>query len=75
VGGYFDTAEDAIIAAHGGQIGAVLQAPFLPAHMGVIEPLETGWFLVRDPGIGGTYQVRSVWIEKYVSAGVFHLIG
>src|SRR5262249_50028251 len=52
-GGYFAGEADAIAAAQQGEIGAVLQAPNLPAHMVVVEPGEGGLFLVRDPGIGG----------------------
>lgn len=70
-GGYFETAADALAAAEQGQMGAVLQAPFLPAHMVVIEPLEAGGFLVQDPAIGGTYEVVASWIEKFVAGGVW----
>ena len=70
-GGYFATAEDAATVAQQGQFGAVLQAPTLPSHMVVIEPGEAGTFLVRDPGIGGTYEVTLDWIQKWVSGGVF----
>ena len=70
-GGYFASAEDAIWAARQGRMAAVLQAPSLPAHMVVVEPREAGMFFVRDPGMGGTYEVRLEWIAKWVSGGVF----
>ena len=68
-GGYFTEAQ-AIAAAQGGQIGAVLQALEANAHMVVITPGESGAFLVQDPAIGGTYQVTLQWIAKYVAGGV-----
>jgi hypothetical protein len=47
--------------------GAVLQAPYLESHMVVMEAIgEDGLFLVRDPGIGGTYQVGIDWVAEYV---------
>jgi hypothetical protein len=70
-GGYFASAADAAAAAEGGPMGAVLQAPGLPAHMVVLEPGEAGAFLVRDPAIGATYEVTVEWIMKWVSGGVF----
>lgn len=70
-GGLFASAEDAVAAAQQGQMGATLQAPYLPSHMVVIEPGEAGMFLVRDPAIGGTYEVTLEWIAKWVSGGVF----
>ena len=70
-GGYFASAADAVRAAQGGPMGAVLQAPFLPAHMVVLEPGEAGLFVVRDPAIGGTYEVTVEWITKYVAGGVW----
>ena len=70
-GGYFASAADAVVAAQEGQMGAVLQAPFLPAHMVILEPGEAGMFLVRDPAIGGTYEVAVEWITKYVAGGVW----
>ena len=70
-GGYFASAADAVVAAQAGQMGAVLQAPFLPAHMVVLEPGEAGMFLVRDPAIGGMYEVAVAWITKYVAGGVW----
>jgi hypothetical protein len=71
-GGYFASGADALVVAGEGEIGAVLQAPFLPSHMVAIKPAaEAGWFLVRDPAIGGTYRVTAEWIAKWVSGGVF----
>src|SRR5712692_9961170 len=70
-GGYFASAADAVVAAQAGQMGVVLQAPFLPAHMVILEPGEAGMFLVRDPAIGGTYEVAVDWITKYVAGGVW----
>jgi hypothetical protein len=58
-------------AGRRGANGAVLQAPFTQAHMVLIEGLEeAGSFLVRDPAIGGTYQVTEQWIGKFVAIGV-----
>lgn len=71
-GGYFAQGADAILVAGEGEIGAVLQAPFLPSHMVTIQPAaEAGLFLVRDPAIGGTYRVTAEWIAKWVSGGVW----
>src|SRR5262249_57257003 len=68
-GGYFASAADAVVAAQEGQMGAVLQAPFLPAHMVVLEPGEAGMFLVRDPAIGGTDEGAVERISKHVAGG------
>jgi hypothetical protein len=39
--------------------------------MVLIEGIEeAGSFLVRDPAIGGTYQVTEQWIGKFVAIGV-----
>jgi hypothetical protein len=70
-GGYFATGAEALAAAEQGQMAGVLQAPFLPAHMVVIEPLEAGGFLVQDSAIGGTYEVTAAWIEKFVAGGIW----
>ena len=70
-GGYFRAAADAVAAAQDGRMAAVLQAPGQAAHMVVIEATESGDFLVRDPAIGGTYEVAAEWIAKFVSGGVF----
>jgi hypothetical protein len=37
----------------------------------VIEPGQAGTFLVKDPGIGGTYEVTAEWIMKYVAGAVW----
>jgi hypothetical protein len=70
-GGYFESAADAVAAAERGEMAATLQAPGLPGHMVMIEPGEAGTFLVRDPAIGGTYEVVVEWLEKWVSGGVW----
>ena len=70
-GGYFASAADAVVVAQEGPMGAVLQAPCLPAHMVMLEPGEAGLFVVRDPAIGGTYEVAVAWITKYVAGGVW----
>lgn len=72
-GGLFGSAADGVLMAEQGQVGAVLlsPAPNLYTHMVVMEPLEAGWFLVRDPAIGGTYRVTAEWIAKWVIGGVF----
>ena len=50
---------------------ARLQAPRLPGHFVVTEPIGPGGFLVRDPWGGVTYPVSSSWIDQYVSHGIF----
>ena len=70
--GYFASGADALTVARSGGMAATVPADGLPAHMVVIEPgAEAGTFVVRDPGIGGTYDVTAGWIEKYVSGGVW----
>jgi hypothetical protein len=70
-GGYFESGADALEAARRGPTAVILQAPGGNAHAVVVEPLESGNFLVRDPLPGQTYEVTSDWIEQYVAGGVF----
>jgi hypothetical protein len=71
-GGYFAGEADAIAAAtQGSSMAAVLQAPGAAAHMVVIEAGEGGILTVLDPAVGGTYEVTTEWIAKWVSGGVW----
>ncbi|MEU4241970.1 hypothetical protein [Actinoplanes sp. NPDC026619] len=68
--GYFASPEDAVRKAEDGPMAAVAQVPG-GGHMVMLEPRGDGTFTVRDPYDGGSYDVNSQWIEKYVSAGVW----
>jgi len=67
------SAEDALLVARNGPIGAVLNSPYQRgSHMVYMEPINSGLFLVRDPWNGGsTYQVNVDWVQKYVVGAVF----
>jgi hypothetical protein len=70
---FFGSGEEAIEQASRGPMAASLVAPGGQSlHNVVLEPLENGRFLVRDPWAGGSaYEVGEEWINQFVAAGVW----
>ena len=42
-------------------------------HTVVIEPLESGRFLVHDPGPGRIYEVTEEWIRRFVASALWRV--